>query len=345
MAFLEQDAKPISAGWGPEPKLEAGNIGTTLAAILTNRRVQQQQTQEALTAAIKAQQDRNQNAAYAQALQNAGLTSGQDISGLSGAQATAFAKAIQDQQQTSQDKYYDAMTAWINKDKPLAGGGRSGGRGGSMVTVTDENGDPVMDASGNPLQVPAGSRLGQQIAADQGNITTPPSASVASAIAAKMNLPPQSITDTAQHQGMGLVPGSGVDAQGKPYETKYMPVSPGDEPTDIKVSPTGTDPKTQQPYQPVIVQRDTLEQLRRALQGRSYRPQPKLQPDPDINNQTPLPQAAPSSPPAARPSTSSGRPDASTGAPINLPKAGDVVAGYRFQGGDPNDRNNWVQVN
>jgi hypothetical protein len=144
---------------------------------------------------------------------------------------------------------------------------------------------------------------------------------------------------------MGLVPGSGVDAQGKPYETKYMPVSPGDEPTDIKVSPTGTDPKTQQPYQPVIVQRDTLEQLRRALQGRSYRPQPKLQPDPDINNQTPLPQAVPSSPPAARPSTSSGRPDASTGAPINLPKAGDVVAGYRFQGGDPNDRNNWVQVN
>jgi hypothetical protein len=244
--------------------------------------VQQQQTQEALTAAIKAQQDRNSSAAYIQAAQNAGVLPQGDYSGMSEKAASDLAQRIQDQTpDTDVDALHQAMARYYNAGADLGGRGsyRGGARGGSMVTVTDENGDPVLGADGNPVQVPAGSRLGQQIVADQGNITTPPSASVASAIAAKMNLPPQSITDTAQHQGMGLVPGSGVDAQGKPYETKYMPVSPGDEPTDIKVSPTGTDPKTQQPYQPVIVQRDTLEQLRRALQGRSYRPQRSVSPN------------------------------------------------------------------
>ena len=71
MAWLERDARNVASGWAPEPQLHAPEIGTTLAAILNNRRVQQQQTQEALTAAIKAQQDRNQDAAYAQALEGA----------------------------------------------------------------------------------------------------------------------------------------------------------------------------------------------------------------------------------------------------------------------------------
>jgi hypothetical protein len=320
MAFLEQDAKPLTAGWGPPQQLHAPDIGSTLAAILNNRRLQQQQTQEALTAAIKAQQDRNSSAAYIQAAQNAGVLPQGDYSGMSEKAASDLAQRIQDQTpDTDVDALHQAMARYYNAGADLGGRGsyRGGARGGSMVTVTDENGDPVLGADGNPVQVPAGSRLGQQIVADQGNITTPPSASVASAIAAKMNLPPQSITDTAQHQGMGYVPGGDpgwakgqtgpVDQQGNP--TNYLPVSPGDEPTDIKVSPTGTDPKTQQPYQPVIVQRDTLEQLRRALQGRSYRPQRSVSPnDVDQAAQAQGLQPGPSAPPPASTATPTATP-------------------------------------
>jgi hypothetical protein len=125
MAFLEQDAKPIVAGWGPEPQLHAPEIGPTLAAILTNRRVQQQQTQEALTAAIKAQQDRNQDAAFAQAMQNTGLTEGQDVSGLSSAQMARMAQLLADRTpDTDRDALLRAQAAHLgaatNKENTIA---------------------------------------------------------------------------------------------------------------------------------------------------------------------------------------------------------------------------------
>jgi hypothetical protein len=101
----------------------------------------------------------------------------------------------------------------------------------------------VLDANGDPVQVPAGSKLGQHIISQQNAMLGAPSASVAANIATKMGIPPQAITDTGVHQGMGFVPGSGVDKSGHPYESKYLPISPGDEPTDIQVSPAGTDPK------------------------------------------------------------------------------------------------------
>jgi hypothetical protein len=244
-------------------------------AILQNRQFQQAQTQESIANTIKQLQGQRSDAAYIQAAQNAGVLPQGDYSGMTAAQASNLAQRIQDMTpDTDVDNLHKAMAAYYNAGAQAGGRGsyRGSGRPGSMVTVTDDNGDPVLGADGNPVQVPAGSRLGQQIIAAQGNITADPSTSVAANIAAKMNLPPQSITDTATHQGMGLVPGSGVNARGEPYETKYMPVSPGDEPTDIKVSPSGIDPKTQLPYQPVIVQKDTLERLRKALQGSSYRP-------------------------------------------------------------------------
>jgi hypothetical protein len=134
MAFLEQDAKNIASGWGPEPKLEAPGIGPTLAAILLNRRQQQQQTQEALTAAIKAQQSRNQDAAFAQALQNTGLTEGQDVSGLSGEQLSRMAQLLADR---TPDTDLDAMhKAAAARDQAAADAIKNGtygtGRGGGV---------------------------------------------------------------------------------------------------------------------------------------------------------------------------------------------------------------------
>jgi hypothetical protein len=113
--WLESDARPISAGWGPEPNLSAPPIGGTLAAILENRRRQQEDTQKTLSDAIKAYQGRQSDAAYAQALQNAGLTSGQDISGLNSTQATGLAQLIQDQTpDTDLDKLHQAMANYYN---------------------------------------------------------------------------------------------------------------------------------------------------------------------------------------------------------------------------------------
>lgn len=137
MAFLESDAKNISSGWPAPQSLSAPNIGDTLGAILRNRIAQQQQTQEAISAAIKSQQSRSQDAAFAQALQNAGLTQGQDISGLSGAQATRLAQLIQEQTpDTDVDALHQAMTRYYNA------GADAGGRGGrsSGVPRYDYNG-------------------------------------------------------------------------------------------------------------------------------------------------------------------------------------------------------------
>lgn len=130
MAWLEGDARNISSGWGPEPKLEAPNIGATLSAILTNRRVQQQQTQEALTAAIKAQQDRNSSAAYIQAAQNAGVLPQGDYSGMTAAEASNLAQRIQDQTpDTDSDNLKAAMAKYYNRLADTGGTPRGGPAG------------------------------------------------------------------------------------------------------------------------------------------------------------------------------------------------------------------------
>jgi hypothetical protein len=126
MAFLEQDAKPLVAGWGPPQQLHAPDIGSTLGAILRNRIAQQQQTQDALTAAIKAQQDRNSSAAYIQAAQNAGVLPQGDYSGMSEKAASDLAQRIQDQTpDTDEDALHkaqaaqaNAMADWIKSGKP-----------------------------------------------------------------------------------------------------------------------------------------------------------------------------------------------------------------------------------
>jgi hypothetical protein len=141
--WLESDARPISAGWGPEPNLSAPPIGELVKGILANRLGQQKLTQDTLSDAIKAQQSRNQDAAFAQALQNAGLTQGQDISGVGGTNATRLAQLIA---QNAQDKDVDALhQAAAARDNALADAIKNGTYGRGASTGVDFSEHPIGD--------------------------------------------------------------------------------------------------------------------------------------------------------------------------------------------------------
>jgi hypothetical protein len=109
--FLSND-ESIQGKWGPAPKLDAAPIGGVLEAILKNRQFQQLNTQKNIADTIKAIQQQRQGNAYTEALRNAGLTQGQDISGLSDPDATRLATLIQAQTpDTTMDAYHKALTA------------------------------------------------------------------------------------------------------------------------------------------------------------------------------------------------------------------------------------------
>ena len=78
--------------------------------------MQQQQTQDALTAAIKAQQSRSQDAAFAQALQGAGVVpSGVNVSGMSGPALAKLAELYQGTiPDTDEDKAKQALANYHN---------------------------------------------------------------------------------------------------------------------------------------------------------------------------------------------------------------------------------------
>jgi hypothetical protein len=117
-----QGSGNIAEGWGPAPQLHAANISGVLGEILQQRRYQQALMQKNISDTIKNIQSQRQGDAYAEALRNAGLTQGQDISGLSAADATRLATLIQaqtpdtdvDALHQAQKAYYDARTADIN---------------------------------------------------------------------------------------------------------------------------------------------------------------------------------------------------------------------------------------
>jgi hypothetical protein len=308
--------------------------------ILRNRLGEQQlqfQQSQDLAKAIQAQR---QDAAFGEQASNAGLLPGVDTSNMSAAQIALLAQRIQQQgSEASLNEYRQKLgeAATTRADRP-SGGGRGGG--GDTISIYADDGTYLGEAPINSVVAR------NYLASHNPNLGTQTSPSTAASVAGKMGLTPQSLTDTSGHQGMAYAPGS-VDQQGN--TTDYLPVSPGDEPTDIKVTPKGTNPATGQPYAPQIIQKDTLERLRRALQGPSYQPPsqqtdvtyPPTVVDPKTNVARLVGDTSATGGPAPSP-TPRTMPNASTGAPVNVPKFGDVVNGYAFQGGDPNDPKNWT---
>jgi hypothetical protein len=109
--FLEND-ESIQGKWGPPPKLDAPNIAGTLAAILANKLARDKMVGADIAGTIKNVMASRQRDAYTEALRNAGLTQGQDISGLSEPDATKLATLIQAQTpDTVMDDYHKALTA------------------------------------------------------------------------------------------------------------------------------------------------------------------------------------------------------------------------------------------
>jgi hypothetical protein len=142
-SWLGVDTPNISTGWPGPQQLSAPNIGTTLAAILENKRRQQEDTQKALSDAIKNIQTQRQTSAYTEALRNAGLTSGQDISGLSQQQATGLAQLIQEQTpDTDVDALHQAAAA---RDNALADAIKNGTYGRGASTGVDFSEHPIGD--------------------------------------------------------------------------------------------------------------------------------------------------------------------------------------------------------
>jgi hypothetical protein len=109
--FLSND-ESIQGKWGPPPKLDAPNIAGTLAAILNDKLQRQKMLGSDIAGTIKNVMASRQRDAYTEALRNAGLTQGQDISGLSDSDATRLATLIQAQTpDTVMDNYHKALTA------------------------------------------------------------------------------------------------------------------------------------------------------------------------------------------------------------------------------------------
>ena len=124
--------------------LSAAPIGTVLAAILHDKLQRQKMTQESIADTIKNVQAYRQRDAYTEALRNAGLTQGQDISGLSDPDATRLAQLIQQQTpDTQRDALLEAQTKEANARAGLYEkygenqGGGDGGDGGANIVWKD----------------------------------------------------------------------------------------------------------------------------------------------------------------------------------------------------------------
>jgi hypothetical protein len=132
MAIDLQNPQNIATGWGAAPKFDAPAIGSTLSAILENRRVQQALQQKQIADAVKAIQEQRQQDAYASALRDTGLSEGQDLSGVSSADQTRIAQLLQARTpDTQRDALIQAQIAHLNRLP--GGGGRGGGGGGGSA--------------------------------------------------------------------------------------------------------------------------------------------------------------------------------------------------------------------
>jgi hypothetical protein len=280
MAFLEADAKPLTAGWGPPQQLHEDSIGSTLAAILNNRRLQQQQTQDALTAAIKAQQDRNQASAYGSALQSAGVVPyGVDVSGMNQAQLSALSSAIRDQTpDTDEDALHQAQAAQANAVAKAIGAGtyRGSGRGGSsanLVPLPDGQGGTVKDSNGDDVLVSPNSVLYRQATvAQNASLRTPMSPTQAKAYLSATGITGVDALNSAQHKGFQQQP-DGTMAPLTPDQ------SYDDDATHVEITPSAGGPA-------VTVPKAVLENIKKALMPGSYT-------DDTLPNQSPPVDVAP----------------------------------------------------
>jgi hypothetical protein len=136
--FLSND-ESIQGKWGPPPKLDAAPIGSTLAAILADKLARDKMVGSDIAGAIKNVMAYRQGNAYNEALRNAGLTQGQDISGLSAGQGTELAKLIQGQDSPDpiEDNYKKALTDESKARAKMYGGG-GGDDGDANVASIDE---------------------------------------------------------------------------------------------------------------------------------------------------------------------------------------------------------------
>jgi hypothetical protein len=143
---------PMIAGWQGQPTYSAQPISGLVGDILKNRQFEQVNVQNQIANLAKTIREQRENAAFGEQVSNAGLLPGVDTSNLSAAQTAALAKLVQEQHQTSQEKYYDALTNILNKTGQLPSRQRAG-TGGKVWMPELNNGQGGWVTSGQAFNI------------------------------------------------------------------------------------------------------------------------------------------------------------------------------------------------
>jgi|ERR1041385_7834665 hypothetical protein len=200
MAWLPFNGEGALTGWGPPPQLHGGNVEGIASALLAARIKQQQLVQDSLQQAMKDyQSNRAGNAILQQAgamgLPEAGALQGTGMEGAKGYESLAALmeqaklRQMQEKLYGAHGDYFRAMTDWVNS------GGKNVSKYGTQSTVS------ITDKDGNVVNVPAGSRLGQQILAAQNPTLVPKSDSTVNTILRGYGLTRADILNSAGQQG------------------------------------------------------------------------------------------------------------------------------------------------